>query len=145
MHGKRLISFLPSAIASKCRVEHPYALNHQIIIRIEGEDIWKVCDMLRSQVVAKHYKINNSEFTNAVEPSPLRKQQCRAYFSAWDAIKSMVATTQYEPDTKGLAIYHLPSYDLLGRVEKGATTFAWNQVVCAAHSLDFDALSSYRR
>ena len=149
-HSEALVALLPWDMQKKVKTEAPYALNHQIALRVleagDRETIWRIKETLADAIEKKNYQINGTSIHVVVEPSPMRRAQCKSYFDAWDAIKAQDAGSErFEADTKGLAIYHRPSYDVLGKVPMREHRFVWNKVLVDTHQFDYEALTHHVR
>ena len=82
---------------------------------------------LQQKVDEKGYKIRGSEVKVSVEPSPERRNCYRTYFAHLRAAETTLDSSQFEAEPKALTIYCIPSYQVLGKVDRKTSKFEWQE------------------
>ena len=139
---EKFLQILPEHRRKQVRPQQPYARNHQLSFSITGgkSECIEVAAIWNDWISVNDYKIRNCSLRAATEISPNRRAQCKNFFEALEHVRSQVSVEKFEVCQKGLKIYEVKDWELVGSTPVGSTTWKWEDKGCAA--LGFDPKTS---
>ena len=135
---QKFLLLLPERQRRLVRPQQPYARNHQLAFSVTGgkEECIAVASSWNDYIQTHDYKIRDCTVRAATEISPNRRAQCKNFFEALEHLRSKIKVDKFEVCQKGLKIYEVKDWELVGSTPLGSASWKWETKGCEALGFD---------